>query len=263
MELYEQLEFYPSKKIKSASSVTWNPWHGCSKVSPGCMHCYVYRRDGRYDKDSSVVQKTQNFSLPVKRLRTGEYRGCYKYAAGTKFYTCFTSDFFHPAADEWRVQAWEMMRERSDCFFYMITKRPERILQSLPPDWDCGYENVEISCTCENQAMADHRLPVFLELPLKHRSIVHEPLLGAIDIRKYLCEYQDIIGSISVGGESGPDARVCDYSWVLDIRSQCIEYKIPFHDHQTGAKLLKDGKLFTIPRKYQHSQARKAGIDII
>lgn len=155
-----------------------------------------------------------------------------------------------------------MMRIRSDCRFYMITKRPERILRCLPEDWGTGYENVEISCTCENQKMADLRLPVFLEIPMRHRSIVHEPLLGPIDIRNYLAVYHDRIDSVSVGGESGPEARICDYAWVLDIRQQCMEYKILFHYHQTGARLLKDGKLYDIPRKYHHSQARKAGIDI-
>ena len=155
-----------------------------------------------------------------------------------------------------------MMQERSDCRFYMITKRPERIMQCLPDDWNDGYENVEISCTCENQKMADVRLPIFLDIPMQHRSIIHEPLLSQIDIRKYLDAYRGKIDSVSVGGESGPEARTCDYSWVLDIRQQCMDYHVPFHYHQTGARLLKGGKLYDIPRKYHHSQAKKAGIDI-
>lgn len=263
MEDYQQLEFFSSNNnSQTPSSVMWNLWHGCTKISPGCMHCYVYRRDAKYDTDSSIVHKTQNFNLPVRKFRAGAQKGQYKYGSGTTFYTCFTSDFFHPDADGWRIEAWKMIQERSDCFFYMITKRPERILQSLPYDWKDGYENVEISCTCENQNMADIRLPVFLELPMQHRSIIHEPLLGPVDIRKYLDAYRDRIDSVSVGGESGPEARTCDYSWVLDIRQQCIDNHVPFHYHQTGAKLLKDGVLYTIPRQHHHSQARKAKIDI-
>lgn len=262
MEMYNQLEFFSSAKNTPAASVTWNLWHGCTKVSPGCQHCYVYRRDMMHGKDTAIVQKTSSFNLPVRRNRAGEFKGQYKYGPGSVFYTCFTSDFFHPDADAWRPEAWEMMRIRSDCRFYMITKRPERILRCLPEDWGTGYENVEISCTCENQKMADLRLPVFLEIPMRHRSIVHEPLLGPTDIRNYLAVYHDRIDSVSVGGESGPEARICDYAWVLDIRQQCMEYKILFHYHQTGARLLKDGKLYDIPRKYHHSQARKAGIDI-
>lgn len=175
METYGQQELFPKETPapSAPSSAMWNLWHGCTKVSPGCAHCYVYRRDAKFGKDTSKVHKTQNFTLPVRRYRSGPMKGEYKYPAGTTFFTCFTSDFFHPAADEWRPEAWRMMWERSDCSFYMVTKRPERILEALPPDWGTGYENVEICCTCENQRMTDKRLPVFLELPIPNKSIIH------------------------------------------------------------------------------------------
>lgn len=48
----------------------WNPWHGCHKFSTGCQHCYVYRTDGKYGKDSSVVAKTEKFNLPVQQKKT-------------------------------------------------------------------------------------------------------------------------------------------------------------------------------------------------
>ena len=66
-----------------------------------------------------------------------------------------------------------------------------------------------------------------------------------------------------MGGESGEQARLCDYSWVLDIRRQCVQAQVPFYFMQTGARLLKDGKLYHIPRKHQHSQARAAAIDFL
>ena len=152
----------------------WNPWHGCTKCSPGCAHCYVYRRDAMYGKDASVVTKTAAFDLPVRKDRNGHFK--LQPSDGT-VYTCFTSDFFHPAADAWRAEAWAMMGERSDLDFYFITKRPERIADHLPENWGSGWDNVHICCTCENQEQADRRLPVFLALPLRHRSIIHEPML--------------------------------------------------------------------------------------
>ncbi|MBQ9857953.1 MAG: DUF5131 family protein, partial [Oscillospiraceae bacterium] len=85
-----------------------------------------------------------------------------------------------------------------------------------------------------------------------------EPLLERIDLRKYLTPEIETVGA---GGESGRNARVCEYDWVLDIRNACRDAGVNFFYHQTGAKLLKDGKLYNIPRKYQHSQAHKAGID--
>lgn len=66
---------------------------------------------------------------------------------------------------------------------------------------------------------------------------------------------------VLAGGESGADARVCDYDWVLSLRAQCVEAGVPFHFKQTGAHFRKDGRLFDIDRRFQHAQARKAGID--
>ena len=261
--MYEQTELLPKQKPAALmpSSTSWNLWHGCHKCSPGCRHCYVYRRDAEFGRDSSIVRKTKAFRKPVQKYRSGPHKGEYKYPSGSVFLTCFTSDFFIEEADEWRPEAWEIMRERSDCSFYMITKRPERILQSLPADWGTGYPNVEICCTCENQRMADKRLPVFLELPLPNKSIIHEPMLEKINIRPYLEKYGTQIKSVSCGGESGPVARICDYGWVLDTHMQCVEYGVPFSFHQTGARLRRGTKIYEIPREHQHEQAHKAHLD--
>ena len=72
----------------------WNPWHGCRKLSEGCRHCYVYRRDAQFGRDSRVVEKTAKFGLPLKRNR----RGGYVLSGGT-VYICMTSDFFIGEAD--------------------------------------------------------------------------------------------------------------------------------------------------------------------
>ena len=253
LQINEQLSFFRDKDLRKPVSTMWNLWHGCSKVSPGCAHCYVYRRDESVGRDASVVKKTQNFNLPIKKTRDG----LYKIPSGSYFNTCFSSDFFHPDADEWRKDAWDMMRIRSDCHFFMITKRPERVKDLLPADWGKGWEHVTIAVTCENQAMADKRLPIYLSLPLKEYDVMVEPMLSAVNLLPYIKN----IDSVSVGGESGPDARACDYNWVLDLHDQCIENGVSFSYHQTGAKLIKDGKLYQIPRRQQHSQAKKAGLD--
>ena len=65
---------------------------------------------------------------------------------------------------------------------------------------------------------------------------------------------------VTVGCESGNEARVFDYDWVLNIREQCIKAGVPFHFKQTGAHFRKDGKLYNIPRSQQMVQAHKAGI---
>lgn len=234
----------------------WNPWHGCKKISPGCKFCYVYRQDEMYgaENSSSEVRKTLAFDLPIRRKRDKSY----KIPSGRVVFTCFTSDFLLEEADAWRPQAWAMMKERSDCYFYFFTKRIHRFEACMPADWGEGYDNVLVGCTVENQSMADFRLPLFSQLPIKHKSIIAAPLIESIDIRQYL---DTTIEEVSVGGESGVGARPCNYDWILSLREQCISSNVPFRFHQTGAYFIKDGKTYRVKRKYQLSQASKANID--
>lgn len=234
----------------------WNPWHGCHKISPGCRNCYVYCRDTSVGKDASVVVKNASFSLPVLKKRTGEY----KIPSGCEVFTCGTSDFFLDEADEWRKDAWAYIRERQDLTFLIITKRIHRFEANLPKNWENGYPNVRIGCTVENQEMADFRLPLFLQMPIQRRIIICEPLLEAIDLLPYLSRAVELVVA---GGESGKAARVCDFNWVKSIRDQCVKADVSFYFKQTGAFLKKDGKVYSIPRRLQHVQAKKANINTI
>jgi protein gp37 len=236
-------------------SKMWNLWHGCHKLSEGCRHCYVYRGDAKHNIDSTVVTKTKTFDLPVQKKRNGEY----KIPSGTLVYTCFTSDFFVEDADLWRIEAWDMIRLRNDLKFMMITKRIDRLNVSLPDNWGDGYEHVTICCTIENQDRADYRLPIYKTAPIIHKILILEPLLERIDLRPY--DIGSWVEQVVVGGESGYEARLCDYEWVMEIRNLCVENNVSFWFKQTGAKFVKDGQMYHIGRRFQHSQARKAGIN--
>ena len=181
-----------------------------------------------------------------------------KIAPGSIVMTCFTSDFLLKDADEWRGECWKMIKDRDDCMFYFFTKRIERFPECAPADWGDGYNNVIVGCTVENQEMADYRLPIFRSLPIKHKSIIASPLITAMDLTPFLNE---TIEEVSVGGESGVNARPCDYDWILALREQCISKDVAFRFHQTGAHFVKDGKMYRVPRCYQLSQAHKANID--
>lgn len=235
----------------------WNPWHGCHKKSAGCLNCYMFRRDSEFEKDSNTVSKTNSFDMILKKKKDGTYK-----IQNEKdyIYTCMTSDFFIEEADEWRKEIWQMIKQRKDLKFFIITKRIERFYVSLPEDWKDGYENVTICSTCENQKTANERLPILLELPIKHREIIHEPMLEKINIEKYL--QSNKIENVTCGGESGPNARICNYEWILDIRNQCLKYNVPFYFKQTGANFIRENKLYKIPRKEQMKQAQKANINI-
>jgi len=234
--------------------VTWNPWHGCTKLSEGCMNCYVYRSDARYGKDASVVKQTSSFNLPIRKKRYGEF----VVKPNSTINTCFTSDFFLDQADDWRQECWGMIKVRHDCKFFFITKRIHRYKSCFPSDWSVGYPHVTIGVTVENQAMVDFRLPYLIEAPIVQKLIIVEPILGSINLQPYLVSS---ISGVVVGGESGPDARLCDYDWVLNIKNQCEKAQVPFMFRQTGALFKKDNKIYRIARMHQGQQARKADID--
>lgn len=235
-------------------SVGWNLWHGCRKYSPGCQNCYVYRGDERYGRDPAVVRKTGDFDLPIRKDR----HGAYKIPPGTLVYTCFTSDFFLEDADGWRGEAWRMIKRREDLSFFLITKRILRFPACVPDDWGDGYPNVSIACTVEDQQRADERLPVYRAAAIRTKAVICEPLLGPIDLSDWLGSW---VSQVVAGGESGELARPCDYRWILSLRDQCRKAGVPFRFKQTGARLIKDGRLYRIPRAQQHRQAKKAGID--
>ncbi len=222
----------------------WNPWHGCTKYSEGCQNCYVYRRDNSVGRDASIVTKTSSFNEPIKLNKNKKY----KISSGEEVYACMTSDFFIEEADEWRDEVWQMIHKRHDVHFNIITKRIARAGNCLPDNWGIGYENVTIGCTVENQKQADLRLPVFKDIYAKRKFIICEPLLENINLYKYLGDWIDYV---SVGGESGPDARACNYDWVLNIRKQCIDANVRFYFRQTGANFIKKKKIYKIPRHLQ------------
>jgi len=244
-----------TKNAIESKSKMWNPWHGCHKLSAGCKHCYVYRGDSKRGVDSSIISQTKNFDLPIQKKRNGDY----KIPSGSLVYTCFTSDFLLEDADDWRAEAWKMMRIRSDLRFMMITKRIDRLQVSLPDDWGDGYDNVTICCTIENQDRANYRLPIYKAAPIKHKIIICEPLLEQIDLRPF--DIGTWVEQVVAGGESGYDARPCNFDWIMDLRDVCIEQNVSFWFKQTGAKLIKEGRLYNIPRRLQHAQARKSGIN--
>ncbi len=232
----------------------WNPWHGCHRISPGCANCYVYRRDESIGKDASVIAKTGDYRLPVRKNRHGEYK--LSPDAGI-VYACMTSDFFLEEAGGWRQECWDMIRERQDLEFHIITKRIDRFEKCVPPDWGDGWEHVTICSTCENQEMTDRRLPILLSLPIRHREVASEPMLGEINMEKYLASGR--IERVVCGGESGPGARPCDFRWIQEVRRECVRCGVAFTFKQTGAVFIKDGRTYHIERKDQMPQARKSG----
>lgn len=237
----------------------WNPWHGCVKCSEGCQNCYMYFLDKVHNNgDSSVVTKTSSFNYPLSKFRDGRY----KIQSGELIRVCMSSDFFVEGADEWRDDAWEIMRQRPDVKFFLLTKRPERVREHLPSGWGDGWENIFFNVTCENQKRADERIPILLELPFKHKGIMCAPFIGAVSIEKYLDDGQ--IEQVICGGENYDGARPCRFDWVQDLRYECVAHNVTFCFIETGTVFIKDGKRYHIPKKtVQAEMAYKSGMNSV
>jgi protein gp37 len=234
--------------------MNWEPWTGCYKASDGCNNCYFYGPNAKRFGQNTIT-KTDKFDWAIRKNTKGEYN----IKGGKILPTCFATDFFLPEADEWRKEIWAMIKERSDIEFLILTKRIDRFLVSLPDDWGDGYDNVNLGCTVETQAIADYRLPLFLSYPIKRRFIACSPILEAIDLSPFL----DGIEHVTVSGESGREARICDFEWVTAIRDECEKAGTTFWFKGTGSKFKKEGIVQIVNPFKQGSFAKEFGIDII
>jgi protein gp37 len=232
---------------------TWNPWQGCRKVSAGCENCYMYRDKKRYGQDPITVIRSSKgtFNLPLK------------WRDPANVFVCSWSDFFIEDADEWRPEAWEIIRNTPHLTYQLLTKRAQNIADRLPADWGGGYPNVWIGVTCENQEQADKRIPILLQIPAKVRFVSVEPMLGPVDLTRIIYDRQTVIDSLKglhgwplphadgpkldwviCGGETGPGARPMHPDWVRSLRDQCVAAGVPFFLKQMEV----DGRLVKMPK---------------
>lgn len=235
----------------------WNPWHGCLKISPGCRHCYMYFLDKQRGQEGSKIYRTQNFDYPLQRTRNGQY----KIRSGEKIRVCMTSDFFLKEADEWRPEAFEIMAQRPDVNFYLLTKRANRMQKCLPSYYKEGFPNISFNVSAENDAMAKERLPYLLDLPCRHKGVMCAPLIGPVNLRPYLAT--GLIDEVICGGENYDGARPCHFEWVLDLKEQCQKHEVKFTFIELGSCFVKEGKVYRIgDKRLQSYYACKAAVNV-
>lgn len=235
------------------TEATWNPWHGCHKVSQGCKNCYMFRDKKRYGQDPNVVvgSKTK-FYDPLK------------WKEPRKIFTCSWSDFFIEEADPWRDEAMAIMALTPQHTYQVLTKRPERMHEYLGPgrqnkvvnaacevlrtvkgpgayiQWLSQYDgewppqNVWLGVSAEDRDTYIHRVPYLAMTPAKTKFLSFEPLLGDIGDLMLDGIFEGSYQWVIVGGESGPDARPMHPDWVRSIRDQCIAAGVPFFFKQWG-----------------------------
>lgn len=235
----------------SWTDATYNVARGCTIVSAGCAYCYMMRDGDRWGYNGHEVQKTKSvFNMPLKYKKTESD----VWPGKPLIFTSSLTDFFHEGIDSFRDEAWEIIRKCPHLTFQILTKRPERIKQCLPNDWEDGYDNVWLGISIESEAYL-HRIETLSKIPCKTRFISAEPLLSHIDFNFMSTELgHHSIHWVIIGGESGNGTkpkdtsvkygyRECDIEWIESIIGQCQLSGIPVFVKQLGTHLAKTMKL--------------------
>lgn len=210
---------------------TFNPWIGCTKVSPACDHCYAEewsKRYGRAQWGNHPRQRTSavNWRNPIKWNK--ETPGAFVFCASL-------ADIFDNQVDpQWRADAFALMRATPRLTYLLLTKRPGNIL-SLAQGAGGLPGNAALGCTVVTQEEHDRDVPKLWAaktvLGGAFAFVSIEPMLGPIDLGE-----RPGIDWVICGGESGAHARPLDERWVRDLRDQCEAHGVPFHFKQWGGR---------------------------
>ncbi len=210
---------------------TFNPWIGCTKITPGCDHCYANTLNKRCGHDNwgkgeaRRVTSDSYWRKPLKWNRLAQDTGQrIKVFCGSM---CDWAD--KSAPDGVRDDLWSLIRQTPNLQWLMLTKRPVQAKKFLPDDWGEGYAHVALGVTVENRKHGLPRIEVLRRTPTKVRFLSIEPLLedlGALDLSG--------IHWVIVGGESGHGYRPMERVWVDRIRRQCDEQGVTFFFKQWG-----------------------------
>lgn len=211
---------------------TFNPWWGCTKVSPGCAHCYAETWSARYGhkiwgpRASRRIFGEQHWNEPLKWNRKATLRG-----RRERVFCASMADVFEDnlSIDLERVKLWALIEETPMLDWLLLTKRPENMVRFAP--WrEIWPPNVWAMTSVENQEQAEKRIPFLTQVPAVVRGLSVEPLIGAVDLAPWL----DSIHWVIVGGESGRESRPMNPAWVSDVRDQCATADVPFFFKQWG-----------------------------
>jgi len=217
---------------------TWNITSGCSKISPGCAHCWAERTAkgrlrGRFGYDQADPFKPtfhpERLHEPLKARKS------------SRIGVSFMGDLFHEGIDDdWISRIFYIMEWSSHHTYFILTKRPQRMKEFLQKydEWDAStMSHIWLGVTSENQEMADLRIPILLSIPAAVHFVSIEPALGYINLRRIKIKpiSPTFINLVIIGGETGPGARPMDPDWARAVRDQCREANVPFFFKTMGS----------------------------
>lgn len=240
---------------------TFNPFWGCVKVSPGCDHCYADSLATRYGHNVWRPDAPRRFfgdkhwAEPLKWNRDAEKSGePWRVFCGSM---CDWAEG-RPDQAEARTRLFDLIERTPALTWLLLTKRPGAIRHLIPAHWlTQPRHNVWYGTSVENQEYADKRIPQLLNVPATVRFLSCEPLLGPVDLERYLIKRQmhrpvtggfipslaeplfendeRVIQWVITGDESGHGARPTDEDWVRSLRDQCQESGVAFFYKQRMA----------------------------
>jgi protein gp37 len=210
------------------TDATWNPVRGCTKISPGCKHCYAETFAERW-RGVAGHPYEQGFDLRVVPSKLSEPL---KWSKPKKIFVNSMSDLFHPeVSDDYIVEVARVMMEASWHHFQVLTKRADRIHELLKTKLRFAAETGHIwwGVSVENKKHGLPRIDELRDTPASVKFLSIEPLLeslGSVNLAG--------IDWVIVGGESGRGARPLEESWVQDLLRQCQQQGVRFFFKQWG-----------------------------
>jgi len=211
---------------------TFNPWWGCVKLSPACKNCYAEawakRVGSRVWGDDAERRffSDKHWREPLRWNRDAEAAG-----ERRRVFCASMADVFELRSelDPWRAKLAGLIEATPQLDWLLLTKRHDLVQQLAP--WNEWPANVWLGMTVENQAWARQRIPRLTEIPAVVRFLSCEPLLGPLDLSRWL---GDSIHWIVAGGESGAKARPTHPDWFRSLRDQCLATGAAFHFRKWG-----------------------------
>jgi protein gp37 len=234
---------------------TFNPWIGCTRVGPGCDHCYAARDNGRFKWVASWGETGQADS-PRKRTSEGYWKMPLRWNLGVagakalgitavknKVFCASLADVFDNAVPaEWRADLWDLIEATPHLRWILLTKRIGNVTKLSPRPLP---RNAGIMATIVNQEEWDRDFQKLMAIDATWHGVSAEPLLGRIDMGRaqndgWISAAPKRLDWMITGGESGPVRRELDMEWVRDIRDQCRLLGVTFHHKQNGGLRGKD-----------------------
>lgn len=217
---------------------TFNPWWGCVKVSAGCKHCYAETWSRRVGLDIWGARNDRRFFSDAHWREPIRWNADATAARVRRRVFCASmADVFEARSDLdlVRERLWSLIEATPALDWLLLTKRPEQIAEKAP--WGNRWPlNVWLGTTAENQLWANRRIPILLEHPAVVRFVSCEPLVGHLDLSRWMNanKGEHRINWVIAGGESGSKARPVNPEWVRSLRDQCKRANVAFHFKQWG-----------------------------